>query len=141
MQEKEVIVEKLINYFEKQFEINEINCDFLSDKIKSFSIEPTASDPIVNECIDGSYCAQFTFAFASRVSYSMDKMDNILNNDFGQRIIKLIKKNNDNGILPEIDGIETIKVTSNPFAYQTSINTARYQINMKIIYWVGGQYE
>lgn len=138
MQEDEVIVEKIIEYFENQFKINNINCDFLSDKIKSFSIEPTTCKPIVDEFLDGSYRAQFTFAFASRVSYSMDKMGNILNNSFGQKVTKLIKENDHNRILPDINGIETIEVTGTPFAYQTSINTARYQINMKIIYYVGG---
>ena len=138
MQEDEVIVEKIIDYFEKQFEINGINCDFLSDKIKNFSIEPTTCKPIVEEFLDGSYRAQFTFAFASRVSYSMNKMDNILNNDFGQKVMRLIKENNQNGTLPDINGIETIEVTGTPFAYQTSMNTARYQINMKVIYYVGG---
>lgn len=133
----ENIVDKLIEYFEKQLQINNINCDFLSDEIESFSIEPTTTKPILEEFLDGSYRAQFTFAFASRVSYTMDKLQNLLNTDFGQKISRLIKTNNDNGILPDIHGIETIEVTGTPFAYQTSINTARYQINMKIIYFVG----
>ena len=40
-----------------------------------------------------------------------------------------------NGILPEIDGIETIECLSTGYAYQTGIDTARYQIQLRITYY------
>lgn len=130
------MIRKLIEYFEEQLKINNINCDFLGEEIDNYSIEPISSRPIVRENIDGSYIAQYSFCLASRKSYTFDKIDNIVNNNFGMQLMNLIIKNNQNGILPEIDGIESIEVTGTPFAYQTGINTARYQINMKIEYLV-----
>lgn len=141
--EENSIIKKLIKYFEKVLkdlknENVDINCDFLGDDVGSFSLEPIASKPIVEEYLDGSYLAQFTFCLASRKSYSQDKVQNTLTSEFGDMLTKLIKEKNNNSDLPEIDGIESIEVTGSPFAYQTGMNTARYQLNMRITYYVGG---
>ena len=48
-------------------------------------------------------------------------------------------KNNDEGNLPILDNKEalSIELTSNGYAFQTDIDKAQYQIQMKLIYMEG----
>lgn len=46
----------------------------------------------------------------------------------------MIELNNNEGILPDIDGIETIECLDNGAILDATTNTARYSIQMKITY-------
>lgn len=111
-----------------------INVDYLSEKATEYAIEPIPIQTVLKEYLDGTKRRQFGFVFTSVNSYGQDVLQNLLNSRFYEDFSDWIEENNQNDILPDIEGIESIKCTSPGYAFQTSIDTARYQIQMKIIY-------
>lgn len=117
---------------------NQIGIDFLRQTIEEYVIESTPVSQIIEKYITGSSKRQDIFIFASRESYGPDTLQNILNSRFYEKIVSWIEEQNDNDILPEIEGIESIEVLSTPYASKTSESTARYEFEFKIIYNVKG---
>lgn len=92
----------------------QINANFLSNKIDDYSLDKMPIAPIVNKLICGVEIRRDVFSFRSRKSYSHDKVVNLNNMGFFEEFEKLIKSNNERGVLPDIDRIESIKCL-NPF--------------------------
>jgi hypothetical protein len=113
-----------------------IGVDYLGNSIINYSIEQIPVEPIVKRFVDGSKLKQLAFVFASREAWSADVITNLLNCKFYDDFSKWIEENNDSGILPEIDGIESIECKSTGYAYQVSETEARYQIQMLVLYKV-----
>lgn len=111
-----------------------IGVDYLENEM-AYSIEPTPVAPKDTSFIDDSAIKQFAFIFASRESYGQETIQNMLNTEFYEDFSDWIEEQNINGNLPEIEGIETIECLSTGYAYQTGIDTARYQIQLRITYY------
>jgi len=111
-----------------------IGVDYLENEV-AYSIEPTPVAPKDESFIDDSAIKQFAFIFASRESYGQETIQNMLNTEFYEDFSDWIEEKNINGNLPEIEGIETIECLSTGYAYQTGIDTARYQIQLRITYY------
>jgi hypothetical protein len=92
----------------------QINANFLSNKIDDYSLDKMPIAPIVNKLICGVEIRRDVFSFRSRKPYSHDKVVNLNNMGFFEEFEKLIKSNNEEGVLPDIDRIESIKCL-NPF--------------------------
>ena len=92
----------------------QINANFLSNKIDDYSLDKMPIAPVVTKLICGVEIRRDVFSFRSHKPYSHDKVVNLKNMGFFEEFEKLIKSNNDKGVLPEIDRIESIKCL-NPF--------------------------
>ena len=92
----------------------QINANFLSNKIDDYSLDKMPIAPIVNKLICGVEIRRDVFSFRSRKPYSSDKVVNLNNMGFFEEFEKLIKSNNEEGVLPDIDRVESIKCL-NPF--------------------------
>ena len=92
----------------------QINANFLSNKIDDYSLDKMPIAPVVNKLICGVEIRRDVFSFRSRKSYSHDKVVNLNNMGFFEEFEKLIKSNNDKGVLPDIERVESIKCL-NPF--------------------------
>ena len=57
------------------------------------------------------------------------------NSEFYENLYDLIETNNKKGILPNIEGIDSIKCLNNGGVDVTDVNTARYSIQMRITYF------
>jgi hypothetical protein len=101
----------------------------------AYSIEPTPISPTNTDFIDDSGIKQFAFIFASRESYGQETIQNMLNTEFYEDFSNWIEEQDNEGNLPDIEGIESIECTSTGYAYQTGIDTARYQIQLRITYY------
>jgi len=112
-----------------------IGVDYLGSDSVDYSIEQTPVSPIIKKYRDGGSLRQLSFILASRQAWGADVINNLLNCKLYNDIEAWIEDNNDNGILPEINGIESIECTSTGYAYQVSELTARYQIPMRITYY------
>ena len=136
MMENKSMIEKIKDYISKchLLKDNQINVDYLSNDISEYSIEVVPAEKTIRKYLDGSEDRQLVFVFASRNSYGEDVIQNILNSKFYEDFNDWIEEQNDTGNLPEIDGIESIECTSPGYAFQTSESTARYQIQMRILY-------
>ena len=132
------MIEEIRKYFLKKVtlaeEFNNILADFLGEEATTYTIEPIPIEPKLRTYADGSYLGQLTFQFGSREFYDDSIAQNISNLDFYEKFQKEIEQNNLKGILPEIDGIQSIECLSNGTIQDVQNGVAKYVIQMRITY-------
>ena len=126
----ETILEELNDKYRK------INADFLGIEVNNYSLDkiPTASE--VETWLTGTKICRDVYSFRSRNAYSSDRLSNLKNIGFFETFQKIINSNNDNGILPEIDNIESIEcLNQGTFnSADASGKTAVFDIQLQIVY-------
>ena len=126
----ESILEELNSKYKK------INADFLEIDVNNYSLDkiPTASE--VETWLTGTKICRDVYSFRSRNAYSSDRLSNLKNIGFFETFQKIINSNNDNGILPEIDNIESIEcLNQGTFnSADASGKTAVFDIQLQIVY-------
>ena len=132
------MLEKIREYFKKEVtlaeEFNEILVDFLGKEATSYSIEPIPTDKVLRQYTDGGGLYQLVFQFGSKEFYDESLNQNIENLNFYERLQNEIEENNNKGILPEIDGIQSIECLNNGTIQDIQNGTAKYGIQMRITY-------
>ncbi len=131
------MIEKIRKYLIENKIVDEncrINVDFLGENPTEFAIIPIAVNPVLKRYIDGSSLRQYQFQLISCNYYGADVMQNMANSKFYEELYDKIESNNDDGILPDIKGIESIECLNNGAILDATTNTARYSIQMKITY-------
>ena len=111
--------------------------DFLSKEAVEYAVETVPCDPVYKRYTDGSCLRQFLFIFASREFYSEDVNRCIENNNFYEKFADWIEENDSNGVLPELDdrySPVSLEVLTGGYAFDEDTNTARYQIQLRLIY-------
>ena len=113
----------------------QINANMLSDKKDDYSLDKIPTQSQVEYYVTGGGLYRDVYSFRSRKSYSQDAMVNLKNMGFFEDFEKAINTNNNRGILPDIDGIESIECLS-PFTMLSNDNgnTAIFDIQIQIIY-------
>lgn len=132
------MIDKLRTYFFELGIIDEnsnINVDFLSNEPIQYVIEPIPVEPIIKPYKDGGSLRQFVFQFGSREYFGADVVQNMANTEFYEDFSALIEDNNRKGVLPEIDGIQSIECLSNGTINEDNTNNAKYVIQMRITYY------
>lgn len=126
----ETILEELNSKYKK------INVDFLGIDVNNYSLDkiPTASE--VETWLTGTKICRDVYSFRSRNAYSSDRLSNLKNIGFFETFQQIINSNNDNGILPEIDNIESIEcLNQGTFnSADASGKTAVFDIQLQIVY-------
>lgn len=112
----------------------QINAYMLSNDINNYSIDKIPTQTEVEKWIIGPTIRRDIFSFRSRVSYSQDVINNLENIGFFEEFENTIKSNNQNGILPEIDKIETIECLNCGTMTVADANTATFDIQIQITY-------
>lgn len=123
----DVISEIVVSY--KQF-----NIDFLSKDAGNFSLDKIPMQKVIDRWIVGSNLCQDTYSFRSRMDYSADVINNMKNIGFFETFEKKIYDRNKNGILPDIDGIESILCLNCGSVNNANTNTAELDIQIRITY-------
>nr|DAN17370.1 MAG TPA: Minor capsid protein from bacteriophage [Caudoviricetes sp.] len=120
------------------YEFNKgINVDYLDNDSTTYSIEEVPCNPIIKKYLDGSSEKQYDFIFASRESYGADVLQNIENSGFYEDFSNWIEQENAQGNLPILEATKEaveLKISTTGYAFQTDENSARYQIQLKLIY-------
>lgn len=136
-----MIIKALMEYISTcpyLYEFNKgINVDYLDDDSTTYSIEEVPCTPILKKYLDGSSKRQYDFIFASRESYGADVFQNIDNSGFYEDFSNWIEQESTLGNLPKLEADKEaieIKVSTTGYAFQTDDNSARYQIQLKLIY-------
>lgn len=126
----ETILETLNDKYKK------INADFLGLEINNYSLDKIPTLSIVEPYITGGGLYRDVFSFRSRNPYSSDRLNNLKNIGFFEEFESIIKSNNDKGVLPEIDGIESIACLNPGTLNYTdeSMKTAVFDIQLQIEY-------
>ena len=132
------MIDKIRNYFNEHVhltsEFENILVDFLGDEAVTYSIEPVPVEPVIRPYTDGSSLRQYVFQFGSREFYDNGVAQNIENLDFYENFKNEIETNNKNGVLPEVEGIQSIECLTDGTIQDVQNGTAKYIIQMRITY-------
>ena len=112
----------------------QINADMLDNNIDNYSLDKIPTASTVEKWVMGIEKHRDVFSFRSRVAYSQDYINNLANIGFFERFEQLIKSNNDKGILPEIEGIESIECLSSGAMNYADNDSAVFNIQIQITY-------
>lgn len=112
----------------------EMNINFLSNEPNNYSLDKIPVASVTERWIVGPTINRDVYSFRSRVNYSADTMTNIENIGFFETFEKLIKQKNDNNILPDIDGIQSIRCLNCGTLNNANTNTAEFDIQIQIEY-------
>ena len=112
----------------------QINADMLGDKPDNYSLDKIPTASVVERWINGLEIHRDVYSFRSRMSYSQDTIDNLSNIGFFEQFENAIKTNNEEGILPNIDNIESIECLNCGTLNNTDGTTAEFNIQIQITY-------
>lgn len=115
-----------------------LRVDYLGEKPVEYTIEVLPCEPIVKKYLGGSTVRQYLFAFGSREYYSQERLQNIQNSAFYERLADWVETRSMSGILPELpDGMEAqkLEVVSSGYLFDGSMTNARYQIQLRLLYF------
>ena len=132
------MISKIRQYFFDLGIIDEnsnINVDFLSNEPIEYVIEPIPMEPVIRQYADGSSLRQFVFQFGSREYFGADVIQNMRNTEFYEDFSELIEDNNRKGVLPKINGIQSIECLNNGTINEDNTDNAKYVIQMRITYY------
>lgn len=112
----------------------QINANMLSNEPNNYSLDKIPTSSTVEEWITGTKICRDVYSFRSRVGYSQDTIENLINVGFFEIFEKLISSNNEKGILPNIEGIQSIQCLNCGSMNNTNTNTAEFDIQIQITY-------
>ena len=112
----------------------EMNINFLSNEPNNYSLDKIPVQTTVEKWIIGDTLYRDVYNFRSRMNYSADTMTNIENIGFYETFEKKIKQKDNNNILPEIDGIQSISCLNCGTMNNANTNTAEFDIQIQIEY-------
>ena len=112
----------------------QINANMLSNEPNNYSLDKIPTSSTVEEWITGAKICRDVYSFRSRVGYSQDTIENLINVGFFEIFEKLISSNNEKGILPDIEGIQSIQCLNCGSMNNANTNTAEFDIQIQITY-------
>ena len=112
----------------------QINANMLSNEPNNYSLDKIPTSSTVEEWITGTKICRDVYSFRSRVGYSQDTIENLINVGFFEIFEKLISSNNEKGILPNIEGIHSIQCLNCGSMNNANTNTAEFDIQIQITY-------
>ena len=112
----------------------QINANMLDNDINNYSLDKIPTSSTVEKWVNGVEIHRDVFSFRSRMAYSQDTINNLLNIGFFEKFESIIKSNNKKGILPEINGIQNIECLNCGTMNSADTNTAEFDIQLQITY-------
>lgn len=112
----------------------QINANMLDNDINNYSLDKIPTSSTVEKWINGIEIHRDVYSFRSRMAYSQDTINNLLNIGFFEKFESLIKSNNKKGVLPEINGIQNIECLNCGTMNSADTNTAEFDIQLQITY-------
>ena len=111
----------------------QINADMLG-KSGDFSLDKVPTDIEVEKWIIPISIHRDVYSFRSRKLYSQDTINNLKNIGFFEQFENIIKSNNEEGILPNIDNIESIECLNCGALNSVDGTQATFDIQIQITY-------
>lgn len=112
----------------------QINADMLSNKVDDFSLDKIPTNTEVERWIIGVSKKRDVYSFRSRKPYSQDTINNLSNIGFFEEFEQIIKANNDEGVLPQIENIESIECLNCGTMNMADGKSAIFDIQIQITY-------
>lgn len=111
----------------------QISADMLGE-IGDFSLDKIPTNTEVEDWIIGIQKKRDVYSFRSRKAYSQDTINNLKNIGFFEDFESIIKSNNDEGVLPSIEGIESIECLNCGTLNNVDGTEATFDIQIQITY-------
>lgn len=122
-----------------------LNFDYLGIEPVKYTIETVPTEPIFKRYVDGSTIRQYPFVFASRESFGADVWGNIDTSDFYEKLATWVENQSNLGNLPQFEDdfreSLSLEVTSSGYVFQEDTDNARYQIQLKLMYYQDRRYK
>ncbi len=115
-------------------ECEQINVNYLDKDVNNYSIDKIPTETIIEVSVTGERTHREVYSFRSKVPYTQEVMNNMANVGFFEAFEDKIRNNNDNGVLPEIDGITDIACLNCGTLVSAETNTAIFDIQIEIIW-------
>ncbi len=112
----------------------QINTNMLSNDINHYSLDKIPTQTTVERWITGTEIHRDVFSFRSRMAYSQDVINNLSNIGFFEDFEAKIYDNNEKGVLPEIEGIQSIECLNCGTMNFAETKTAEFDIQIQITY-------
>lgn len=107
-----------------------------------YTVDTVPCNPVATQYVDGSQMRQFLFVFASCEMYS-SVLQNIANSEFYDNFSDWVMSMNRRKELPELGeyrSAQRVEITTSGYAYDVSEKTARYQIQLRMVYYQDRRY-
>ena len=119
-----------------------INVDFLTDDVKTYSVDSVPTKEVIKKYLDGSTLRQFLFCVSSREFYGEDIKQNVDTHAFYEELSAWLEKQCKKRSFPDTgDGRAVRPIEINSTAYPFVVDergTARYQSQLNMIYYQKG---
>lgn len=112
----------------------QINANYLSQDINNYSLDKIPTNTEVQRWVIGTVIRKDIYSFRSRMLYSPDSIENLKNIGFYEDFERIINSNNEKGILPDIENIESIECLNCGTMSNEESQTATFDIQIQIIY-------
>lgn len=112
----------------------QINANMLSNKIDDYSLDKIPTNREIERWIIGVVKQKDVYSFRSRRAYSQDVINNLKNIGFFEDFEDKIKSNNDKGVLPDIENIESIECLNCGTLNSADGTMAEFDIQIQITY-------
>ena len=112
----------------------QINANMLDNDINNYSLDKIPTSSAIEKWVTGVEIHRDVYSLRSRMAYSQDTINNLLNIGFFEKFESIIKSNNKKGILPEINGIQNIECLNCGTMNSADTNTAEFDIQLQITY-------
>ena len=112
----------------------QINANMLDNDINNYSLDKIPTSSTIEKWVNGVEIHRDVYSFRSRMAYSQDTINNLLNIGFFEKFESIIKSNNKKGILPEINGIQNIECLNCGTMNSADTSTAEFDIQIQITY-------
>ena len=131
----------LFNVIAAMRDINQINANYLSNEIDNYSLDKIPTEKKVTPDILGGGLYRQVYSFRGRLEYGQDSKTNLEIMGFYEEFEDIIEYNNNKGILPDIDGINSIECLDSATMNNSQTNTGEFDIQIQITYYDDGEYD
>lgn len=116
-------------------EKSSIGINYLGACGKEYSIETVPTDTLIKKYVDGGEVRQYVFVLASREYFDAESSEGAQAARFYERLTQWIEEKNRLGEIPQL-GEESLSLSaqSRGYLYAVRGNTARFQIQCRLIY-------
>lgn len=111
----------------------QIGADFLG-KVGNYSLDKIPTDTKKEKWIIGTSVKRDVYSLRSRKSYSQDTINNLKSVGFFEELERIIESNNEKGVLPDIENIESIECLNCGTLNSVDGTEAIFDIQIQITY-------
>lgn len=119
-----------------------LNVDFLPPEAASYSLDVTPVRPIIRTFIDGESERQFAFVLATRTYYGGLVRQQLDNLGAFEQFADWVDACNRTGDFPQLEQgrrVRKMEVTTSGYVFAPDTDTARYQIQCRMVYCQAAQ--